>query len=221
MVMMRIVSSLSPLVLAACMGLMILATALLKLNVTPSVAAFPGEVGIGLLILHLLKVTRDSNPESEEYVSPYGVLEWVAPKTLKYEGDLWDGSPVGDLSDLARSISTLGVISPLTGYRNAFGEVIVLVGHRRMLAACVAGLEEIPVFVLNDQCEAGGLAVQVADGANTSKASTLAIAKAVDFLKEMRMSKDRVAEVTGVNLDRQRRLASILRSAHPSFGGVA
>ena len=211
----------SPRLAALCLALWLFSFVLLDFGVVMFFAVIPSTFAVGLFLGHLVKVARSFTPESEEYMRPYGSLEWVDPKTLKYEGDLWDGSPVGDLSDLARSISTLGVISPLTGYRNAFGEVIVLVGHRRMLAACVAGLEEIPVFVLNDQCEAGGLAVQVADGANTSKASTLAIAKAVDFLKEMRMSKDRVAELTGVNLDRQRRLASILRSAHPSFGGVA
>ncbi|OMH30628.1 ParB/RepB/Spo0J family partition protein [Tersicoccus sp. Bi-70] len=60
---------------------------------------------------------------------------------------------VGDVRELAESIRSQGVLQPLTVAPHpdgVEGEWIVIAGHRRLTAARVAGLTEIPVIIRRD-----------------------------------------------------------------------
>lgn len=54
---------------------------------------------------------------------------------------------VGDVSELAATIRVYGIVTPLTLAPNGDGRYTVLSGHRRLAAAKVAGLREVPALV--------------------------------------------------------------------------
>lgn len=56
---------------------------------------------------------------------------------------------IGDLAELTRSVADIGVVTPITVYRQAGGWV-VLAGHRRVEAARRAGLGTVPALSLGD-----------------------------------------------------------------------
>lgn len=53
------------------------------------------------------------------------------------------------LEDLARNISENGILQPLTATRLPDGRYQLIAGHRRLLAASKAGLETVPVILLD------------------------------------------------------------------------
>jgi ParB family chromosome partitioning protein len=57
------------------------------------------------------------------------------------------------LQELASSIKTHGIIQPLTVAKTATGRYRLVAGERRLRAAKIAGLAELPVYVreVNDQ----------------------------------------------------------------------
>lgn len=53
------------------------------------------------------------------------------------------------LEDLAQNIKENGILQPLTATRTAGGKYQLIAGHRRLLAASKAGLETVPVIVMD------------------------------------------------------------------------
>ena len=53
------------------------------------------------------------------------------------------------LDDLAENIKENGILQPLTATRLADGRYQLIAGHRRLLAAGKAGLESVPVIILD------------------------------------------------------------------------
>ena len=53
------------------------------------------------------------------------------------------------LDELAENIKENGILQPLTATRLDNGSYQLIAGHRRLLAATKAGLETVPVIVLN------------------------------------------------------------------------
>jgi ParB family chromosome partitioning protein len=51
---------------------------------------------------------------------------------------------VGDVAELAASITTLGIIQPLTVRPAENGSYALVAGERRLAAALAAGLTEVP-----------------------------------------------------------------------------
>lgn len=76
--------------------------------------------------------------------APVGTLEQVAI------GDITTGdnvrSELGDLDELAASIRAVGILEPVVVTRNGKGYELVL-GHRRLKAAKLAGLKSVPAIV--------------------------------------------------------------------------
>ena len=58
---------------------------------------------------------------------------------------------LGDLADMTRSVSDLGVLTPVTVYRNTDGQWVLLAGHRRVEAALRAGLSTVPTLDIGDE----------------------------------------------------------------------
>lgn len=54
---------------------------------------------------------------------------------------------LGDVDELAQSITALGIIEPLVATPRAAGMFLIIAGHRRLAAAKQAGLETVPVYV--------------------------------------------------------------------------
>ena len=65
-------------------------------------------------------------------------LEEISPSALNPR------SEVGDVAELAASISTLGIIQPLTVRPGDNGRYLLVAGERRFAAALAAGLTEVP-----------------------------------------------------------------------------
>lgn len=84
-------------------------------------------------------------------MSSSGVIETVDPTTLAIAGNVRTEARL--TKEFIASIKELGVLQPPTVTRNALGELEVVIGQRRTLAAVQAGLTEIPVYVV-DQSEA-------------------------------------------------------------------
>ena len=57
---------------------------------------------------------------------------------------------LGDVSELAQSISELGVLQPLLVRSKPGGRYGLVAGHRRLAGAVQAGLAEVPVLVLGE-----------------------------------------------------------------------
>lgn len=57
------------------------------------------------------------------------------------------------LEDLAENIKENGILQPLTATRLENGRYQLIAGHRRLLAATKAGLETVPVILLNKSAE--------------------------------------------------------------------
>lgn len=55
---------------------------------------------------------------------------------------------LGDLTELTRSVAELGVVTPVTVYRQPDGRWVVLAGHRRVEASRRAGLATVPALSL-------------------------------------------------------------------------
>ena len=57
---------------------------------------------------------------------------------------------LGDLTELAESIKTNGIMQNLTVIPNNMGRYTVVIGHRRLAAAKLAGLSTVPCAVVYD-----------------------------------------------------------------------
>lgn len=77
---------------------------------------------------------------------PLGEIE-VNPKQPRQDFD------EGALKELATSIKTHDIIQPLTVYKTAGGKYRLIAGERRLRAAKLAGLKDVPVYIrqVNDQ----------------------------------------------------------------------
>lgn len=92
---------------------------------------------------------------------------WIDPREIVLSDSLWAINRDG-VDELAASIKSVGLLQPPTAYRNDIGEVVALIGRRRVMASIIAGLPLIPVVMLPPQSGAACLAVQVVD--DTSRA---------------------------------------------------
>ena len=57
------------------------------------------------------------------------------------------------LEDLSENIKENGILQPLTATKLPNGRYQLIAGHRRLLAACKAGLETVPVIILDKSQE--------------------------------------------------------------------
>jgi ParB family transcriptional regulator, chromosome partitioning protein len=63
---------------------------------------------------------------------------------------------------LVADVAANGIIEPIVAYRDG-GEVVVMAGHRRTLAAVEAGLDKVPVFLRDQPDEADRITMQVSE----------------------------------------------------------
>lgn len=84
--------------------------------------------------------------------------------------------------EFIESIRDRGVLVPVVGHRNADGELVVLYGQRRTLAAVQVGRKPIPVYVVATPDEADRLADQISENDRRRK---LAVSERVAGFEQM------------------------------------
>ncbi len=80
-------------------------------------------------------------------ISPEGKVLYL-PVHLLHPGQPGRGKPTALLQELAASIGQVGVLQPLTVRKNGDSYTVVS-GNRRLMAARMAGLGEVPCLILN------------------------------------------------------------------------
>ena len=80
-------------------------------------------------------------------ISPEGRVLYL-PVHLLHLGQAGRGKPTALLQELAASIGEVGILQPLTVRKNGEGYLVVS-GNRRLMAAKMAGLGEVPCLRRN------------------------------------------------------------------------
>lgn len=105
--------------------------------------------------------------------------------------------PKEQLAELADSIKALGVIQPLIVKRVSANQFTLIAGERRLHAAKLAGLEEVPV-VLREADDQALVEVALVENVQRADLSPLEAAEAYQQLhREFRLSHDQIAERVG------------------------
>ena len=104
----------------------------------------------------------------------------------------------GDLNSLILSMSSLGLITPITVTPYGDNQYVVVAGHRRLAAAKRLEWAEIEAYVLNGDTQ--NLAMQVAENVARSDLTPYELAQGVLALKlETGMNQDKIAEAIGLD----------------------
>lgn len=127
-------------------------------------------------------MTTDLSPAAAADVEEFD-LGWIEggadPKMLKIHANVRvDPRVAGDAEFLA-SIARRGVRTPISAFRNDAGELVVLRGQRRTLAAVMAGRSRVPVVVEPEPDEASRLEDQVME--NDQRAGLVAAEHAAAY----------------------------------------
>ncbi len=124
---------------------------------------------------------------------------------------------VGDVSELAESIKTSGIMqnltvvpfeSDITGQR-CDDEYIVVIGHRRMAAAKAAGLQALPC-IIKEMTESEQLATMLAENIQRSELSPVEQAQGIQMMLDIGESVKDIGEKTGFSESTVRRRMKLL-----------
>lgn len=104
----------------------------------------------------------------------------------------------GDLSELAASIKTQGILQPLSARPVAGGHFELIYGHRRFRAARLAGLKEVPVIV-RDMTDVEVLEAQVTENLLRDDVHPLELAAGYQALMDKGLTAEQVAARLGIS----------------------
>lgn len=121
---------------------------------------------------------------------------------------------VGDVTDLAASIKTLGLLAPIVVAPHpdpdAATPYVILAGHRRRAAAVKAGLTEVPVVVREDLTdEADQIAVMLTENSDRDPLTADEEAGAVSYLLDLGESVATISKRIGWSRTKVKRRAKI------------
>ena len=118
------------------------------------------------------------------------------------------------LNELAQSIRTYGVLSPIIVHPSKVaGRYTLVAGERRLRAARLAGIVSVPALINSDEDKSGErtLAIQLVENLQRSDLSSLERAHAIAALKEMNgLSVRDVADRLGISKSMVQRSLDIL-----------
>ena len=105
---------------------------------------------------------------------------------------------MGDLDELAASIKANGVMQNLTVVPNPdyAGTYLVVIGNRRLEAATIAGLTELPC-VISDMDRKAQLATMLQENMHRSDLTVYEQAKGIQMMMDLGFTKEEVSEKTG------------------------
>jgi ParB/RepB/Spo0J family partition protein len=116
----------------------------------------------------------------------------------------------GDLNSLILSMSSLGLITPITVQPFGDNQYAVVAGHRRLAAAKRLEWTDIEAYVVNGDGQ--HLAMQVAENVARSDLTPYELAQGVLALKlETGMNQDKIAEAVGLDKNKVSELQRIAR----------
>ena len=123
---------------------------------------------------------------------------------------------LGDLTELAESIRTTGILQNLTVVQNDDYTYTVIIGHRRLAAAKLAGLETVPCAVV-EMSEDDQLATMLAENMQRSDLTVYEQAEGIQLLLDRSFSIADIAEKTGFSESTIRRRAKLLELDKEAF----
>lgn len=123
---------------------------------------------------------------------------------------------LGDLTELAESIRTTGILQNLTVVRNEDYTYTVIIGHRRLAAAKLAGLETVPCAVV-EMSEDDQLATMLAENMQRSDLTVYEQAEGIQLLLDRSFSISDIAEKTGFSESTIRRRTKLLELDKDAF----
>ena len=103
---------------------------------------------------------------------------------------------LGDLTELADSIKSKGVLQNLTVVPRGNDEYTSIIGHRRCAAAKIAGLKEVPCVIVNMSLQEQ-LATMLLENMQRSDLTPFEQAKAFQMMMDFGESVESIAEKTG------------------------
>ena len=101
------------------------------------------------------------------------------------------------VADLAASIKTLGLIQPIVCMMERNGNLTLIAGHRRLMAAKLAGLKTIPCDILKGVDEATARRMTFIENLQRRDADPLLESELVGSLVKSGMKQDEIAAETG------------------------
>jgi len=108
----------------------------------------------------------------------------------------------GDVRELAASIGKQGILQPLVvqPHPGRHGQFVVLAGHRRLAAAKLAGLGEVPVVVREAAGPARAIEVMLVENCQRRDLGPVEKAEAMGRLRGHNYTATQIAERTGLAL---------------------
>ncbi len=116
---------------------------------------------------------------------------------------------LGDLSELAASIKASGIYQNLTVVPGTYGYTVVI-GHRRLAAAKLAGLTELPCIV-RSMTEQEQIATMMLENMQRSDLTPIEEADGFQLMMDFGMDVDAIAAKTGISQSTIRRRTKLLK----------
>lgn len=101
------------------------------------------------------------------------------------------------VADLVKSIESLGVIQPLVAMLDKDNSAVLIAGHRRLVAAKLAGLKSVPCDILKGVDEATARRMTFIENLQRKDADPLLESELVGSLVKSGMKQDEIAAETG------------------------
>jgi len=101
----------------------------------------------------------------------------------------------GDLEQLAQSIKSVGLVSPLV-VRRVGDRLEIVAGHRRFRAASIAGLETVPAYV-RELTDGQALELQLVENLRRSDLNPIEEAEGYEALRARGLTVEQIAEKIG------------------------
>jgi ParB/RepB/Spo0J family partition protein len=133
---------------------------------------------------------------------------WAGAEAVTLDPGLCDPDPhnprrdIGDVADLALSLQAQGMLEPIiVAPGPTDGRFTIVAGHRRVAAARLAGLPEVPALVRADLVPGSNLSIaaQVVENLHRLPLTALDEARSYDLLRQLGMKQTEIAAAVGVN----------------------
>ncbi len=116
---------------------------------------------------------------------------------------------LGDLTELAASIKKSGIMQNLTAVQDYDGDYTIIIGHRRLAAAKLAGLTEVPVSIV-EMNEKDQLATMLLENMQRSDLTLIEEAEGIQMMLDIGESVQSVSEMTGFSETKIRHRAKLM-----------
>lgn len=180
----------------------------------------PQALNEALRKIEALKAS-DSEVETSETAITYIDVNKIQPHPNNPRKD------VGDVTELADSIKNNGIMQNLTVVpwfsattgkpaddNSMDGYYRALIGHRRLVAAKLAGLEKVPCVIAQNLTMNEQVAIMLSENMQRADLTTLEQAEGIQLMFDLGDTVDSVAKKTGLSVSTVRRRAKLAEYDH-------